>query len=284
MSDNNHSPLSRFLFRTGHLFVENPGFLAAFTVRFVGSLRFVFSEMGEFPAGLLHIVQRNSAQTLKAFVRGIVPVLLAGLLLGYLIHDVASGPGGTVHLLFDSLLMGHILRELLPLATALIVAGRAGSAIAGKFAVAPAMRIRSDASQLDELYRVTDRDIYREVVPQVTATGATAGIFYGVLVGCVLAGYVPSDVRGATPHPGEILMYASLPRFWNPIVGGAWRAAACGVIIGVVACAFGIRASEEFTSRTAQMFELHNAIWESIITSLTLCLGLIGSGLLATSS
>jgi ABC-type transporter Mla maintaining outer membrane lipid asymmetry permease subunit MlaE len=283
MSDDRHSPLSRFLFRTGHLFVENPGFLIAFTVRFFGSLRFIIIELSETPAGALRIAKRNGRQTARAFLRGIVPVLLAGFLLGYLIHDIASSLGGTVHVLFDSLLMTHILREILPLATALIVAGRAGSAIAGKFAVAPAMRMRQDAAQPNDRVVWSDRDIYTEAMPQVTATVVTAAIFYGVLVACVLAGYVPSDIRGASPGLKEAFLYASLPRFSSSIGGGAWRAALCGLFIGIVACGFGVRASEEFTSRTSQMFELHNAIWESIITSLTLCLGLIGSCLIATT-
>ena len=284
MSDEKHSALSRFLFRTGHLFVENPGFLIAFTVRFIGSLRFIILEFSESPAGAFHLAKRNGKQIARAFLRGIVPVLLTGFLTGYLIHNIASGLGGTVHVLFDSLLMTHILKEILPLVTALIVAGRAGSAIAGKFAAAPAMLIRPAASQSNDQIRWTDRKVYDEVVPQVTATVVTATLFYGVLVACVLAGYVPSDVRGASPHFTEMLMYGSLPPYSSDIGGGAWRVAVCGLFIGVVSSAFGIRASEEFTSRTSQMFELHNAIWESTITSLTLCLGLVGSCLIATTS
>jgi len=279
-----HTAFELFLFRTGHLFVENPAFLVAFAVRFLFALRFGITELSESRIGAMRIIGRNAAQTLRSFTRGVVPVLVTGIILGYVIHQAGSAAGGTVHVLFDSLLMARILRDLLPLATALIVAARAGSAIAGEFAAIPAMRIREDARWPRDRFQWSDSEIYREVTPHVTATGVTAALFNLILVACVLAGYVSSDVRGSSPDIGQALAYASLPGFREPILAGTLRAAACGILIGLVASGFGIRASEEYASRTAQMYAFHDAIWESIVTSLIFCFALIGTGIVAQAS
>jgi ABC-type transporter Mla maintaining outer membrane lipid asymmetry permease subunit MlaE len=280
MNGSKNSFVAKFFYRTGHLFVENPFSIMSFVLRLLLSLRYLITELSESPYGIFYVLGRVVRQFWRAFLRGIVPILMVGVLFGCLMNAVASRVGGTIHLLFDALLIKYILGILLPLTIAVVVAARSGSAIAGRFASMPAMHLRNDPER-ESIFYFSERDIYREVVPQLAATTFTAALFYIVIVACALLGYVSSNIRGVQLDLAGAALYANFPEHREMIIAGLWRSLGCGFIIGGVASAFGIQASEEFTSRRNEMFELHDAIWESIVTSLVLCAVLLLASLMS---
>ena len=266
--------LTQFLFRTGHLFAENPFSIIRFLWRLGSLQRYLYREIRESPFGLLNVLGRIARQVWGGFLRGIVPVLLLGLLFGYLMNQTAGQLGGTIQLLFDSLLMQYVLRDLLVLATAVVIASRPGASIAGRFASAPAMARRRGTVD-GELFRFDERYLYKETQSQLIATIVTAGMFYLILVYCVLIGYVTADLRGVHLGFREVAQYIRSASSAPFIITGFWHVLLCGAITGVVASAFGIKAAEDFASGEDENFELHTAIWESTMTSIAVSAAVI---------
>jgi hypothetical protein len=270
MSRTHPNAAERVLYRTGHIFVENPRSVARFLWRLARLQRHVFRELGASRKGAFAILWRVAQHSAGAFLRGVAPVLALGVLLWYVMRSLAASAGGLMHIVFDALLMDIILRDLLPVATAVIVAARSGASIAGRFASAPVTHARGEGRTDD--FTFDDVFLYKETQRQLISTILTSALFYLMLVCCVLLGYVSSGVHAPQLDFAAVRAYAGDPARQALIINGILTVGLFGAIVAVVASALGIQAAEEFTSADEEVFELHTAIWESTAGSLALCI------------
>lgn len=265
--------IRHLLYRLGHLFGENPISLLKFGWRFILTFKYLLTDLAESPTAAFKLIWYNLRMATQAFLQGLLVVAALGALLGYIVNQTAANIGGVLQFVFDSVVLRSVFKDILPLIIAIVVAGKAGASIASRFASYPFVQKRHDY-QTQPVFTFSDEEVYREVVPQLTATVITSIVFYLIILACVVMGYVSSDVRGF--HLGESLKegwhFIQTGLYGATIEGGMLRAAIFGFIIAFIAAALGIQASEEFTSRREEPYELHNAVWESASISISLCI------------
>lgn len=130
-----------------------------------------------------------------------------------------------------------LVRELSPLMTAFIVGGRAGSAMAAEIGT---MKVNE---QIDAMEAMAVDPVSYLVAPRLLATSIMMPLLCGLFsfVG-ILAGYlVATGLYGV--DQGVFFAKITQMVYSNDVLSGLWKSIFFGVIIAVVACMFGLRAS-----------------------------------------
>ena len=161
-----------------------------------------------------------------------------------------------------------LIRELGPVLAALMVTGRAGSAIAAEIGI---MRTNDqiDAMELMGLnplrYLVVPNLLACIVaLPLLAAIFDVIGIFGGYLVGVRLLGLNPGT------YLGEMSTYVE----FNDVIGGVYKAMSFGVLIAWVCCykgfysRFGAEGVSAATTQAVVNTSVLILVWDYIITSL----------------
>jgi len=160
-----------------------------------------------------------------------------------------------------------LIRELGPVITALMVTGRAGSAVTAEIGI---MRI---SEQIDAL-ELMGLNPYRYLVvpnllaallalPLLTAIFNVIGIFGGYLVGVKLLGVGPGT------YFGEMVNYVDL----EDISGGFYKSISFGAIIAWVSCykgfysGFGAEGVSKATTQAVVLSSVLILIWDYFMTS-----------------
>ncbi len=202
--------------------------------------------------------------------QSIVVVLLTGMFTGMVLSlqgfYALSRFGSDAFL--GPLVALSLVRELGPVIAALMVAGRAGSAIAAEIGI---MR---NGQQLDALELMGLNPFRYVVVPNFLAAMISlpilaclfdvVGIWGGYLVGVKLLG-----VSGGT-YMGEIATYLEM----TDILGGIYKAVSFGGIIAWVCCykgyytEFGAEGVSRATTQAVVMSSVMILVWDYFITSL----------------
>ena len=169
----------------------------------------------------------NRSLPLVALIAALIGIILA-LQSAYQLRQL-----GATHLVAD-LVAISVTRELAPLMTSILVAGRAGSSIAAELG---SMAVSEEIDALEVIgidpidYLVIPRLLALIVaVPCLTLFADLIGILGGCLAGALALGL---GVPGYLADSGEALVAEDL---W----GGVLKALAFGAIIGLVACHRGL--------------------------------------------
>ncbi len=160
-----------------------------------------------------------------------------------------------------------LVRELGPVISALMVTGRAGSAITAEIGI---MRI---SEQLDAMELMGLNPFRYVVVPNLVAAVLAMpllavmfdviGIWAGYLIGVRLLG-----VSGGT-YLAEIAQFME----WDDILGGIWKALTFGVIICWVSCykgyyaGFGAEGVSRATTQSVVLASVLILVWDYFMTS-----------------
>ncbi len=161
-----------------------------------------------------------------------------------------------------------LIRELGPVITALMVTGRAGSAVTAEIGI---MRI---SEQIDAL-ELMGLNPYRYLIvpnllaavialPLLAAIFDVIGILGGYLVGVKLLGV------GSGTYFGEMINYVEM----NDITGGLYKAISFGVIIAWVCCykgyytGFGAEGVSRATTQAVVLSSVLILVWDYFMTSL----------------
>jgi phospholipid/cholesterol/gamma-HCH transport system permease protein len=161
-----------------------------------------------------------------------------------------------------------LIRELGPVLAALMVTGRAGSAIAAKIGI---MRINDQIDALELMglnplrYLVVPNLLACVIaVPLLAAIFDVIGLFGGYLVGVRLLGL------NAGTYFGEMSNYVEL----HDVVGGMYKAMSFGVLIAWVCCykgyysRFGAEGVSAATTQAVVNTSVLILVWDYFITSL----------------
>lgn len=160
-----------------------------------------------------------------------------------------------------------LLRELGPVITALMVTGRAGSAIAAEIGI---MRISEEIDALELMglnshrYLIVPNFIAALIsLPLLTAIFDVVGIFGGYLIGVKLLGV------SAGTYFGEMSDYLK----FSDVTGGMYKAISFGAIIAWVSCfkgffsGFGAEGVSKATTQAVVMTSVLILIWDYFLTS-----------------
>ncbi len=248
-----------WLWRIGHLWIENPLSLATFSLRLVRSLAYWFADLGSRRAA--EVVWIGVRQTFKTLLRGILAVMALGLAFGIGLGIVTSGLGSALRPIFDDTVMAVVIRDASPLGLAVFLSARTGGTIAAKLAMVPLL-------QDEPTVFFSPQRLQQQVVPNLLAALVTSGVFYVVLASCILGGYASNGVLGRLPHADTLAFARALSA---PFAFGAVKAILFGGIVVYVASAFGVQAAERYISREKEARDLHYAVWESTVTSVLVC-------------
>ncbi|MBI5471004.1 MAG: ABC transporter permease [Ignavibacteriae bacterium] len=251
----------RYFARVGHVWIENPLSLLTFSVRFGEATLLAISRL--VTPKRLQVLSKSMRQTVKAFMRGIVVIVGVGAFAGFGLGVVTAALGEILRPHFEAVIMPVVLRDVLPLLLALVLTARTGATIAAKFA-------SSATRGSTETLTFGAHAIELEVLPQIVATVITSGAFFLILVACVGTGYF-SGGNQISFSPADIQDFLSNETFSQAVVSGLWKSILYGAIVAYTACAFGIQAAERFISRREETYDLHYAVWESSVTSITMC-------------
>lgn len=169
----------------------------------------------------------NESAALVALIAALIGVILA-LQSAYQLRQL-----GATHLVAD-LVAVSVTRELAPLMTAILVAGRAGSAIAAELGT---MKVSEEIDALEVLgldpvnFLVVPRLLALLIaVPCLTLLADLVGILGGCAIGALALGI------GAGSYLADSAAILVLEDLW----GGVLKAVAFGGIIGIVACQQGL--------------------------------------------
>jgi hypothetical protein len=217
----------------------------------------------------------------KSFFRGVVPVTMIGVVGGIAVGSLAGSIGPLVRTAIESPAMVILLANIIPLILAILLAARNGAAIASRLALLPA------AGSPPRLSRDT---LLLEGLPSLVAAPFVGALFYIILAACLVAGYVvggmaPIRVEVTADLIGRIVgflrdylhamtlipEYAQLHGAWPIFRDGALKSILFGAIVAYIAMAFGVRAAESTRSWKEEYYEFNNAVWESVVTALTIC-------------
>lgn len=254
--------IQRYFERIGHVWVENPVSLISFGFRLGGSLVYSLNEIGS--QLWWKFFSRLLKQTLRAFFRGIFLVLAIGIVSGMGVGLIYSELGQTTKPIFDQIVLVPLLRDILPMALAIIITARAGATIAAKFASYAVLKEK-------EQWIFTKDEFQKEVIPQIFATMVTSGFFFVVTCTTILIGYFTEGLFQSM-NLYDLQEVVQLNELSQLLYAGFWKSIIFGMIIAYVASAFGIQASESFVSSEEETYDLHYAVWESSVTSIFICL------------
>ena len=220
---------SAFLHAAGAWAVDLFWYAGSLALLFVQTLRGVFTRPLRFRAVLYELwkvgVQSWGIVALSSLFIGMVLAFQSA----YQMQKLAA------QIYIASLVALSIVREIGPVITALIVAGRVGSAIAAELGT---MKV---TEQIDALMTLASDPVRFLVVPRFVALVITLplltlwadalGIFGGFLVGTVKLGILPSLYWKMT----------TIPLLFRDLASGLLKSFVFGMIICVVSCFEGFR-------------------------------------------
>lgn len=161
-----------------------------------------------------------------------------------------------------------LLRELGPVLTALMVTGRAGSAVAAEIGI---MRITEQIDELEVLglnpyrYLVVPNFLAALVaVPLLTAVFDVVGILGGYLVGVGMLGI------SAGTYFGEMKSYTDI----HDVLGGIYKSVSFGALVAWVCCykgyhaGFGAEGVSKATTQAVVVSSVLILVWDYFMTSL----------------
>jgi ABC-type transporter Mla maintaining outer membrane lipid asymmetry permease subunit MlaE len=205
-------------------------------------------------------------QAARTSLRSLFPVLGLGLLIGMGLGAAARAGGDFVRPVFDNVILVIVVRDAAPLLFALALAARTGASVAAKLAILPALR------GVDAI-RFEGWELQRQTLPHIAACFATAFPLFLVFVWCIVAGYEGDGSPLAALGAADFGRYFGLAPVWPPLVWGTGKALLFAAFVGVSAAALGVKAAERHASRPGEQYQLHYAVWESVMVSLLLCIG-----------
>ena len=250
------------------------------SVRRMGALvLYILTEMGRMGIFIASTVFHVFAPPLKFWrllkqiqfigYQSILLILLSGLFTGMVLgfqgyYTLARV--GTSAFLGPAVALS-LLRELGPVITALMVTGRAGSAIAAEIGI---MRISEEIDALELMglnphrYLIVPNFLAALIaLPLLTAVFDVIGIFGGYLIGVKLLGV------GAGTYFGEMAGYVRM----SDITGGMYKAISFGGFIALVCCykgfhaGFGAEGVSKATTQAVVMSSVLILVWDYFMTS-----------------
>lgn len=240
------------LVRTGRNYVDHLFGLVSLLGQVVLDLGYVIGRPERMPW------REVSATIYEAGVRALGVTAVVGFLIGIVISYLGalSLKGFGAETFIVNILGIGIVRELGPLLTAILVAGRSGSAIAAQIGV---MRV---TQELDALAAMGTSQTLRLVLPRVIGLVIAVPLLVVwtdavALLGGMLAARVNLGI-------GLVRLYQSLPdvvplvNLWFGIVKGGLF----GAVIGVIACDYGLRTRPDSAG-------LGQATTHSVVTTIT---------------
>ena len=218
----------------------------------------------------------------KSFFRGIIPVTVIGVAGGIAVGSLVGTIGPLIRTAIESPAMIILLANILPLILAILLAARNGAAIASRIAL---------LIPTGKPPRLPGDRLLIEGLPSLVAAPFVGALFYAILAACLIAGYLvgsvgPIRIAVITPDVADNLgaflkdyIYALsvAPGFIENhqvstlLRDGALKSILFGAIVAYTATAFGTRSAEWQLSREAEYREFNKAVWESVVTALTIC-------------
>jgi ABC-type transporter Mla maintaining outer membrane lipid asymmetry permease subunit MlaE len=248
----------RFIGRVGHHWAENPWILATFAVRLFRAWRCLLVDLS--PRQLGQTLWRFIHQTGRTFIRGIFVVLGLGLALGVGTGAVARAVGPVLQPVFASVIVVVLLRDAVPLALTLLMAGRMGGSIAAKLG-------NAGDTALGGSPKVTDHELTRIALPHLVAGTVTAALFYSLGAYCIVLGYLSlgDPRRMVDVSPGWFLRNEPIQ---SALWFGVFKSMAFGNLVAFAASAFGIAARERALRGARGVDDVQNAVWETSVASI----------------
>jgi len=241
--------------------VEEAGEIAMLGARVA---RWMFRRPFEWRNLLAHMmevgVRSLPVVTLTAISTGMVLALQTSSTLEYRIQGISQFLGGIVAL--------SMVRELGPVLTSLMVAGRVGSAIAAELGTMVV------TEQVDALETMATSPVQYLAVPRVLACALMLPVLtvYADAIGIIGGGIVSSAYADVSFY-----QYGDAVRFYlraSDVMNGLIKTLAFGTIIGVVGCSMGFRTSGgaegvgRATTRSVVVASILILIFDYILSSL----------------
>ena len=250
--------------RLKQLFIENPRSLWRYLVR-LGAAFFVdpFHLPGRLPR-LGTVV----AQTFRSFMRGWPVVVVFAIVIGFGLGGVADRFGLVLQPLLEQTVLLSVVRDAAPLMLAVFLTARMGASVAARLA-----DDRQTESPPTGPFDSTQ--LLRLTLPHLVAGAVTGFLFYRIAAFFVIAGFRSmGDSAAFWPELwGSDLV--SLDRELPLVQATNWgslKGAVYGFLVAFAACALGIAASERRNFGRRRAIDVQNAVWESGVMALLLCI------------
>jgi ABC-type transporter Mla maintaining outer membrane lipid asymmetry permease subunit MlaE len=260
----------RFLDRTGHVWVENPWSVLTFPVRFAKAMLFTRRAKGRQDHWRLWVLTLE--QIGRTTLRGLFPTVGVGVVMALAVGAVSRGIGSLARPLVETAVFENHFANILPLVLLMIVVLRNGSSIAAKLAAMPMLAQREP--WLIPSLRFDDDELLDNTAPHLVASVLSALPFYVVLTWFAVAGYIAhGELTGpiwTSPRSGW--EFLELQNLRPSLAAGLAKSALYCLVVAWVSLALGIQAAERVLGPSSEQSDFFNAVWESGVTSLLLCL------------
>lgn len=258
--------LAEYAKRLQILFVENPRALWRFGGRLGAALVLDPKRLPERMPPLRAVV----AQTFRTFMRGWPVVLGFGLVIGLGLGAVADRFGVVLLPLLEQTLLLSVVRDGAALILAVFLTARMGASIAARLA---------DDRQTDAPAegRYEGKQLLTLTFPHLIAGAVTGWAFYRIATVLIIAGFRSmGDLGSLWPELWQtdlVSLDRALP-LERAETWGALKAALYGLVVAFTACALGIATSERKAFGRQRAIDVQNAVWESGVTALFICIAL----------
>jgi ABC-type transporter Mla maintaining outer membrane lipid asymmetry permease subunit MlaE len=262
----------RFLDRVGHVWVENPWSVLTFPARFVKAMLFTRRPKHAHDHWRLWVLTLE--QTGRTTLRGLFPTIGVGIVLAMAVGAVSRGIGSIARPFFENIALESLLANILPLVVLMIVVLRNGSSIAAKLASLPAAA-RIDERLVREL-RFDDDELLDHAAPHLVASVLSALPLFAVIVYFAVSGYIAhGELSGPVwTSPGSSWGFLELQNLIPSLWSGLFKSILFCLIVAWVSLALGIQAAERVLAAKDEQYDFFNAVWESSVTSLLICLAI----------
>ncbi|MBC8144850.1 MAG: hypothetical protein H7X80_04635 [bacterium] len=253
--------------------VNNPGYMVVLLCRMIAGM-FGAREKGRRASDVADTLWRIASKSGRAIARGLLLAVGVGIAAGLGLGQLGNGLGAITRPIVNASLMHIIIGTALPIVLALVVVARHGATLAAKFSIALA---KPGSPQ-----RFDNRDLPGLMIPYIVAGVISTAAFYFVAMTLALGGYLlEGNVQqlaalGAGAAVTYILDtvngYMHIEGLVDAMNRGFLLSMLFGGVSAFVGIAIGAQAAEQRLDLTDEMYELHDAVWESSTTSIILCL------------
>lgn len=250
--------------RLEQLFIANPKSLWRY-LRRLGTAFFVDP---------LHLLQRLPrirtivGQTFRSFMRGWPVVVVFAIVIGFGLGAVADRFGVVLQPLLEQTVLLSVVRDAAPLMLAVFLTARMGASIAARLA-------DDRQTEAPPLGPFDSTQLLHLTLPHLIAGAVSGFLFYRIAAFFVVAGFRSmGDFSAYWPELwGSDLI--SLDRELPLVQATGWgslKAAVYGFLVAFAASALGIAASERRNFGRRRAIDVQNAVWESGVMALLLCI------------